>query len=158
MQSQIFRSTFISILCLSVLGIGSFISCAKKRTPTSETDTDGPSTVKVILNLPPGVDANGKAYTIYIDGDKIGENGFVKMGTGAYGTERTVEYTFPDVPAGTYYIYAFVFTVSNGREGAQSGDYTGFYGGTLNDPPYQPNAVILASSTITFSFGLDIIP
>lgn len=149
---------FILTLCLSILGIGGLISCAKKRTPTSETDTDGPSTVKVILNLPSGVNANGKAYTIFIDDDKIGDNGFVKTGTGAYGTERTVEHTFPDVPAGMYYIYAFVFIVSDGRQGAQSGDYTGFYGGTLNDPPYQPNAVILASSTITFSFGLSVIP
>lgn len=157
MKLQIFRTIFLLILYLSILGMGGLMSCARKRTPTSETDTDGPSIVKVILNLPLGVDANGKVYTIYIDDDKVSDNGFVKKGTGAYGTERTVEHTFPEVPAGTYYIYAFVFIVSDGRQGAQSGDYTGFYLQTPN-PPNKPNAVIPASSTITLGFGLFVIP
>jgi hypothetical protein len=79
----------------------------------------------------------------------------VAVATGTTTGSTTLTYSIPDVPAGTYYILAFVDV--NGTSGTSStpGDYAGWYGeNAYGNPPAAPNAKVPASGTVTFDFGL----
>jgi hypothetical protein len=92
-----------------------------------------------------------------VDNDLNGDNGFVASTTGTCGTATAVNYSISDVPAGTYYIYAGVRVISAPNTAPQSGDYLGFYGGSLTNPPAQPNAEVPASGTVNFDIVLEIL-
>jgi hypothetical protein len=92
----------------------------------------------------------GREYWVLVDEDVDGDNGFVKYSGGVCGSETAVSFTISDVPAGTYYIYAGVRILSHFGTPPEIGDYVGIYGGTIDEYPRQPNAVIPASGTVTF--------
>jgi len=101
---------------------------------------------KLILPEP----APGREYGVLVDQDFNGDNGFVKYCLGICGSDTAVSYTISDVPAGTYYIYAVVRIVSYSGNPPEVGDYMGIYGGTIDEYPSEPNAVVPASGTVTF--------
>ena len=55
-------------------------------------------------------------------------------------------------------MYAVVFLGSNTSQGPQSGDYLGFYGGTIANPPNSPNASVPSSGTVAFDINLEAMP
>ncbi len=101
---------------------------------------------KLILPEP----APGREYWVLVDQDFNGDNGFVKYCGGICGSDTAVSYTISDVPAGTYYIYAGVRIVSYFGNPPEVGDYLGIYGGTIDEYPSEPKAVVPASGTVTF--------
>ncbi len=117
---------------------------------------NGPSgaTVEGRLTLP--TEANGKEYWVLIDNDINGDNGYLRAVSGNCGSGTSVNYSFSDVPAGTYYVYAGVRIVSSSDSAPENGDYVGIYGGTLSNAPSQPNAVVPSSGTVTFNITLGI--
>ena len=128
--------------------------CSKDENPVN--DGNGSTTVNGILTLPAA--ANGKTFIVAIDNDRNGDNGFKYSTTATCGTETTVNYTISNVSASNYYIYAVVFVIGNTSQGPQSGDYFGFYGGTISNPPNSPNASIPSSGTVSFDINLELMP
>jgi hypothetical protein len=109
------------------------------------------ATVTGMLTLP--AEANGREYIVIVDTDTDGDNGFVASTIDTCGTGLTVDYSISAVPAGTYYIYACVFVVSDTAP-PQDGDYIGFYG-TGIDPPAVRNAFVPLTGTVAFDITLD---
>ena len=101
---------------------------------------------KLILPEP----APGIQYWVIVDQDGDGGNGYVRYCLGICGSDTEISYAISDVPAGTYYIYAGVRIVSSSRNPPEVGDYLGIYGGTIDEYPSEPNAVVPASGTVTF--------
>ena len=67
----------------------------------------------------------------------------------------SIAYSIPYVPAGTYFVSAFVDLDASGGTSFTSGDYAGWYGqDTTAMPPVAPNAEIDELTTVTFDFGL----
>ena len=87
-----------------------------------------------------------------------GDNGFPYSITGTCGTGTTVEYSITNVATGNYYIYSVVFLHNDPSQGPQKGDYLGFYGGTISNPPKTANANIPSSGTVIFNLNLEVMP
>ena len=117
---------------------------------------NGSTTVNGTLTLPAA--AEGKTLFIAIDYDRNGDNGFNYSYTGSCGTGTTDNYSIDKVASDNYYIYAVVFVVGDPSQGPQSGDYLGFYGGTISNPPNSPNASVPSSGTVTFDINLEVMP
>ena len=114
------------------------------------------ATVTGTLTLPDA--AAGKSYGVLVDTDMNGDNGYVRMGAGTCGSGTNVNYQVDDVPVGTYFVYAAVFTVSDGSQGPQTGDYFGMYGGTLNNPPAERNVTVASGGISSIDVLLEILP
>ncbi|HKI79294.1 MAG TPA: hypothetical protein VKA26_12190 [Ignavibacteriaceae bacterium] len=114
----------------------------------------GSTTVTGTLTIPAA--APGKTVIVIIDSDRDGDNGFLYSATGTVGSGTSGTYTFNNIANGTYYIYAVVFIVGNTNTGPQSGDYLGFYGGTINNPPNSANATVPSSGSVTFNINLQV--
>ena len=114
------------------------------------------ATVTGSLTLPNA--AAGKTYYVLVDADMNGDNGSVKMSTGTCGSGTGVSYQVVDVPVGTYFVYAAVFTVSDGSQGPQTGDYYGIYGGTMNNPPAERNVTVASGGVSSIDVLLAIVP
>ena len=96
------------------------------------------------VTLPASVTA--KHCGVAIDNDTNGGNGVIAQTTGLV-TGNSFTYTIPDVPAGTYYVYA---VINLGETGAPvNGDYYGYYGYGAN-PDKTTNSTVAASGTTTF--------
>jgi hypothetical protein len=66
-----------------------------------------------------------------------------------------LSYTIAAVPAGSYFVLGFVDVDASGGDSSTVGDYRGWYGHTGDgNPPASPNAVVPASGTARFDFGL----
>jgi len=117
----------------------------------SSTDPSPNNTVRGTLTLP--VAADGKEWVVLIDTDRDGEE-YVELVEGTCGSGTTVDYSFSNIAAGTYYIYAIVRIVSAHGTPPDDADYMGIYGGTLNDPPGNPNAEITSEGTMVFNITL----
>lgn len=79
----------------------------------------------------------------------------VAMTSGTTTGSTTLAYSIPNVPAGTYFILAFVDVNGTGGTSSTPGDYAGWYGHDASgNPPAQPNAVVPGSGTVTFDFSL----
>jgi len=102
--------------------------------------------------------AAGKTYYVLVDTDINGDNGYVKMNTGTCGSGTNVNYEVNNVPVGTYFVYAAVFTVSDGSQGPQTGDYFGIYGGTLNNPPAGRNVTVASGGVNSINMLLAVMP
>ncbi len=128
--------------------------CSKDDNPVD--GGTGSATVKGTLTIPAA--APGKTVYVIIDNDMNGDNGYKYAATGTCDANTSGTYTLNDIAAGTYYIYAVVFVVGNTSSGPQSGDYYGIYGGTMNNPPSNPNATVPSSGTVTFDIDLEEMP
>jgi len=143
----------ISLICMFV-GIITILSCDSSTSSNDNNKSNATVTGNLILPLA----APGKNYAVLVDNDFNGDNGQIKLVTGTCGSGTNVNYSITNVPAGTFYIYAAVFVLSDGSSGPQSGDYVGIYGGTLTNLPNQPNASVPSSGTVTFNITLDKMP
>jgi hypothetical protein len=145
--SSLFILLFVPFLALLYQG------CSKDDNPVD--NGSGTATVKGTLTIP--ADANGKSVYVLIDTDTDGSS-YKYLASGTCGSGTTGTYSFTNISAGTYYIYAVVFVVGNTNQGPQSGDYYGIYGGTLNNMPSSPNAKVPSSGTATFDINLEVMP
>jgi len=131
-----------------LIGTCGFFSC---ENPTE--NSKAPAKITGSLSLPAA--AEGKKWVVLLDDDIDGDNGFVRADSGTCGAAMIVSYTINDPPAGSYYLYAVVFVVSDGSKGPQGGDYLGIYGGSFPDNvPTQPNATVPAAGTASFNITL----
>ncbi|MHC4670531.1 MAG: hypothetical protein ACYTFD_19275 [Planctomycetota bacterium] len=112
------------------------------------------ATVTGSLNLP--AEASGRVCYVVID-DDLDAQQVVGLATTSLGPGTSFDFSFSGVPAGTYYVYAFVHVVSDPGEALVAGDFLGFHGGTLSDPPTGPNAVVPASGTVSFVINLEVL-
>jgi hypothetical protein len=115
---------------------------------------DVSATVAGTLTLP-GT-ATGKHYEVRIvTATGAATLNPVAMTSGTATGSATLAYSIPNVPAGTYYILAFVDVNGTGGTSSTPGDYAGWFGEDVNgDPPAAPNATVPASGTMTFDFNL----
>ncbi len=143
---------YLKALVLFLMSL--YQGCSKDDNPVNGGNES--ATVKGTLTLPAA--ANGKTFFVAIDDDRNGDNGFKYSSSKTCGTETTESYSINNVIAGNYYIYAVVFVVGNLSQGPQSGDYLGFYGGTITNPPNSPNATIPSSGTVAFDINLEVMP
>ncbi|MCJ7714132.1 hypothetical protein MUO66_06715 [Candidatus Bathyarchaeota archaeon] len=142
------------IIILALFLIFLYHGCGEDDSPVN--GENGSTTVTGTLTLPAA--AASKTFFVAIDYDRNGDNGFKYSVTGTCGAETTENYTISNVAAGNYYIYAVVFVSGDISQGPQSGDYLGFYGGTISNPPNSPNASVPASGTVTFDINLEVMP
>jgi len=147
MKNQSFVNIFLTYILFSLIIFSCIISCSDDNI-TNESS----ATITGTLNLP--FEANGKPWGVLIDNDLDGSNGYIQLGRGTCGTGTNISYSIENVPMGIYYVYAFVFIVSDGTQGPQIGDLLGVYGGQYpNNKPTTPNANI-SSSTQNFDIDL----
>jgi len=138
-------SNFIYPAALTLILVFLYQGCDSSTDPTTN------NTVKGTLTLP--VAADGKEWFVLIDTDRNGEQ-YVALVEGTCGTGTTVNYSFSNIAAGTYYIYAVVRITSAHGTPPDDADYMGIYGGTLNSPPANPNAEITSEGTMVFNITL----
>jgi len=147
MKNQSLLNFFLPCILLSLIIFSGIISCSDDNI-TNESN----ATIAGTLTLP--FEADGKTWGVLIDNDLDGGNGYIKIGQGTCGTGTNISYSIDDIPKGTYYVYAFVFIVSDGSHGPQNGDLLGVYGGQYpNNLPAAPNANI-SSSNLNFDIDL----
>ena len=147
MKNKHLLSSFSTTILFSLIVFTGIFSCSDDSTTSSPT-----LTIEGTLNLP--FEANGKTWGVLIDNDLDGGNGYIKIEMGTCGAEMNISYSIDDVPKGIYYIYAFIFIVSDGSQGPQNGDLVGVYGGQYPDNrPTSPNADISSSNQI---FNIDL--
>lgn len=101
--------------------------------------------------------APGHEYVVMVDEDSDGGNGYVAMTSGVCGEGTSVEFSADDVPPGDYYVYAAVRMVSTAGNPPEDGDYYGILGGTLSNPPSQPNVEVPASGSVVCNITLDVL-
>ena len=154
MKKIVYPILTVLMAFILVLGIIGLSGCSKKK--STKGDADHGATVNGTLTLPAG--AHDKEILVIIDHDLDGDNGFVIAVTGTCGSGTVYTYEFSSVSVGTYYVYALVRVVSASDSPPQSGDYFKIYGGSLANPPSQPNAVVPSSGTVTFDITLGVIP
>ncbi len=95
-------------------------------------------------------DATGKPYSVIIDADYNGGNGYLEIANGTV-SGSSIPYSITDVDAGVYYIYCLVDVDGSGAP--SENDYFGYYGGTGIAYPAAPNCVIAFTGTVTFNFN-----
>ena len=79
----------------------------------------------------------------------------VREATGTTANTTTLPYSIADVPAGTYFILAFVDVDASGGQSSTPGDQAGWYGHTGDgNPPPNPNAAVPPAGTVRFDFSL----
>jgi hypothetical protein len=120
-----------------------------------DSSTDPPTvnnTVNGTLTLP--ATADGKEWFVLIDTDLSGDK-YISLIEGTCGSGITENYSISNISAGTYYIYAFVRIVSAHGNPPENGDYGGIYGGTFNNLPNEPNAVIPSEGTVVLNITLN---
>ena len=128
------------------------------------------STVMGTITLPG--DATGRCVLIAVDDDTTGANNTPRRLDGTYllaaqvvnGT--TITYAIPNVPAGNYFVWAFVDTDSSSSDptgtcepmgGPESGDYLGYYQTGLGAPG-MANVTIPQAQGTTHDFSLGVFP
>lgn len=156
MKKLVLRIFVLLNIPLFGIGIITVISCDSSTSSNNGNNNSGNATITGNLIMPAATP--GKMWAVLVDNDFNGDNGQVKLATGACGSGTNLNYSISNVSAGTYYIYAAVFVVSDGSSGPQSGDYLGVYGGTLTNPPNQANASVPFSGTVTFDITLRVMP
>jgi hypothetical protein len=80
---------------------------------------------------------------------------FVSQSTGTTTGGSSISYAITGVPAGRYFLLAFVDVDGSGGDSSTPGDYAGWYGhGGDDNPPASPNVEVPASGTVRFDFSL----
>ncbi len=91
------------------------------------------------LMLPQAVDT--PTYQVYIDDDDDPTT-YVARAEGICACNLEVDYSFNDVPPGTYYIYGIVRMNGHLDGPAQPNDFVGFFGTPDGQKPDAPNLVV----------------
>jgi hypothetical protein len=135
---------FISSLSLAACADGS----------PGAPDAAARATVTGTLTLPGAT--TGKLFSVRIL-SMAGAPSITPVGeaSGQTAGGTTLSYFIADVPAGTYFVLAFVDVDSSGGQSSTPGDQVGWYGHTGDgNPPGSPNAVVPASGSPRFDFSL----
>jgi hypothetical protein len=108
---------------------------------------------------------------VALDDDTTGSNGSARRDDGSYllayqvVAGRSVTFSFETVPAGEYFLWAFVDTDSSASSppgdcemqgGPNSGDHLGYFGTGLSAPG-KPN-VVVPGSAAAYDFELGVFP
>lgn len=119
--------------------------------PAAGADGGGAATVAGTVTLPGS--AAGKPYAVRVL--TMPGLSFVAQSTGTTTGTSSISYAITGVPAGRYFLLAFVDVDSSGGDSSTPGDYAGWYGhGGDGNPPASPNVEVPASGTVRFDFGL----
>jgi hypothetical protein len=136
-------------LCLLTL------ACREQDRPAAgATDASSGATVVGTITLPSAT--TGKPYSVRILG-MAGAPSATPVGeaSGTTAGATTLQYTIADVPAGSYFVLAFVDIDSSGGQSSTPGDQAGWFGHTGDgNPPASPNATVPASGMVRFDFSL----
>jgi hypothetical protein len=118
----------------------------------SGSDSAGGATVTGTLTLP-GT-ASGVAYGVRIL-ETAGVPGAapVAEANGQTTGAAMLDYSISGVPAGTYFVLAFVDVDGSGAGSSTPGDYAGWHAGGSN-PPASPSAVVPATGNVRFDVSL----
>ena len=140
------KPSYLPLILLIVWVCFCLLACDSPTSPEQK--------VTVILNLPQS--APGRPWHIGFDDDLDGDYIWFEMGT--CGQEANITLEFDDVPAGTYYLTATVFVVSDGTAPPIPGDYTGIYlrRGQERRELFAPNATVPESGSVTFEVNLSV--
>lgn len=90
---------------------------------------------------------NGDMWWIGVDDDLNPLNGLKANAEGLCGASTNVPYTINNVPAGTYYVYAWIDANGSQMDGCDVGDYFGVYGATYPNFPGAPNVTVIGGNT-----------
>ena len=146
LKKLVLPSIFLFLTLVSACGGGGSESGSdSKTTPPDET---GAATVTGTITLP--LNLTGKLYYIAVDTNNNGDDGQVTYTKGTV-SGTAINYSIAKVPAGTYNVYCVVYKTATVPGSAATGDYVGFYNGTLSEAP---NAVVPASGTVNFDFSV----
>lgn len=119
----------------------------------STTDAAVSATVTGTLTLP-GTGA-GRAYGVRIALTPGAIATPIAQTSGVTTASAMLSYSIPDVPAGTYYLLAFVDVDGSGGGSSTPGDYAGWYGHSGDgNPPAGASVVVPASGTVTYDVSL----
>jgi len=119
--------------------------------PASGADAGAGATVTGTVTLP--APAPGKPYAVRVL--TMPGISFVAQTTGTTTANPTINYSIAGVPAGRYYLLAFVDVDSSGGDSSTPGDYAGWYGHSGDgNPPAATNVQVPASGTVRFDFTL----
>ena len=140
------KPSYLPLILLIVGACFCFVGCDNPTSPEQR--------VTVILNLPQP--APGRPWHVGFDDNLDGNYTWYKMGT--CGQEANITLEFDDVPAGTYYLTATVFIMTDGTGPPILGDYTGVYlrRGQELGQLFAPNATVPESGSVTFEITLTI--
>lgn len=145
--------------CSNPLSCGPTLACLKDPAIPKTTCGQAPdggvtgATVTGKLTLP-GI-AQGKKGTVTLfttlppDGTPVASSGIAPDGT------TVLDYVIVGVPAGTYFLLAFVDVDRSGGTSSTPGDYVGWYGHNGDgNPPATANVVVPETGTVRFDFSL----
>jgi len=125
------------------------------------------TTVSGTITLP--TDAKGRCAMIAVDDDTTGANGSARRGDGTYllsyqvVTGSSISFAIDRVPAGTYYLWAYVDTDSSSSDpsggceimGApSSGDFLGYFDTGIAEPAAPNVTVPHAGGSFDFTLGV----
>jgi hypothetical protein len=133
------------VLMLALTGCGEDSSSDDDNGGSNGNNQGSPSFANVVgtLNMP-GTSA-GSTYAVLLDNDLDGGNGMVNSTTGTVGAGTAQAYSLGIIRTGSYYLYALVYNSPGPANGPpEDGDYVGYFGGTLANPPAIPNATVSA--------------
>jgi hypothetical protein len=94
---------------------------------------------------------------VVVDTDLNGENNFPYSVSCNCGIDSIETHKSDVVTVGKYYLYAVAFVVSDGTSGPKNGDFLGFYGGSLNNPPTSPNVEIIANENKIYNYTMSVV-
>jgi hypothetical protein len=137
-------------LVLSMMLCVSSLACDDDG-PAIGGDGGAAATVAGTVTLPGS--AAGKPYAVRVL--TMPGLSFVAQSTGTTTGGSSISYTIAGVPAGRYFLLAFVDVDSSGGDSSTPGDYAGWYGhGGDGNPPGAPNVDVPTSGTVRFDFSL----
>jgi hypothetical protein len=117
-------------------------SSGENNGPTVSAPTT--ATVEGTFTMPGA--ANGAGYWVTLQNSNLGTVTYIYSTISGTGT--SVDYSIPNVTAGTYYVWVLVNM--DGVYAFSNGDFSGYYGGTGLYPPVGgPNLVVPASGTVS---------
>ena len=154
MRYRVKQTASILAIAVLLLGLVGLAGCGDDDKGTDSDTTK--ATVNGTVTIPAA--ASGKTIFVIIDDDFDGGNGVFREATDTCTGAVQYEYEFANVTAGTYFIYAGVYVSGETSGEPQPDDYLGIYGGTLETPPAEANAVVPATGTVTFDFNLEVVP
>jgi hypothetical protein len=158
-----------SMLPLTLLAVPSLLACGCG----GGNDDDGAPAESVVVgsvSLPE--DGGGSCAVIALDDDASGSNSVARRADGGYLVSfrvisgQSASFSFDDVPARSYYLWAFVDIDSSDSDPSGSceitgaptpGDHFGYYDTGLS-PPSGPRVSIPHAEGLTFDFDLAVLP
>jgi hypothetical protein len=154
MRNRVKQTTLNLAIAALLLGLLGIAGCGDDDKGTDSNTTK--ATINGTVTLPAA--ASGKTIFVILDNDIDGGNGVFREAADTCTGAIQYEYSFANVTAGTYFVYAGVYVSGETSGEPQPGDYLGIYGGTLEAPPAEANAVVPSTGTVTFDIDLEVVP